>query len=464
MIQQKIKQATSDICDLHPSLFFMRGKVSFPQGFFFLREMFAGKTAADVYAHPYFIDRNNDPTQPSPQMHLTEELQALMQLNRGLFFTHDQYSKLDQTMTVAFDDSSSVQSQNYDVCTNNLSSYIQSTGNNNPKNNADWSYHRSYMGGRSPNIFSSPSTIVEQNSLFVSPPEPVKKVDVVEDSKKGGGGRVAYIYNPMELTEAAWFVLSKRLLAEKTEVRALIVPNRQGLKPHLSRWLEMFPTAMFLFASSSLSDEFVQDVVRPHIQSQQVKNSSFTWEDKALALGEGQPHVHHLFSGAALLSVPGDSITNEFLLLHEPSRTLSCTDLFHGMYSDFDTHNSWMTRAFFKFQRDGDYKNMYLLPDFKKKLLFQQGVPISKIQEFIEHSIQNLAWDTLIFSHGTPPLNDNAKDVLRIQWGLDAPPREVRVEYTEECTPPNFREAFNARQSMFSGPQSDKPMSGPQLF
>nr|CAJ2466232.1 unnamed protein product [Leishmania braziliensis] len=91
----------TDVCS--PSTFFVRGRLPFPQGLMAIAVLFKNKRPADLYAHPYFIEKQSDPSQPSPQLHLTEEAQGIMKVMSGLRYMRDDNAKLDNTMVVVTD-------------------------------------------------------------------------------------------------------------------------------------------------------------------------------------------------------------------------------------------------------------------------------------------------------------------------------------------------------------------------
>ncbi|KAG5512326.1 hypothetical protein JKF63_07851 [Porcisia hertigi] len=104
MIQESVRRnylMITDVC--HPTTFFVRGRLPFPQGMMAIATLFKNQCPADVYAHPYFIEKQSDPAQPSPQLHLTEESQGIMKVMSGLRYMRDDNAKLDNTMVVVTD-------------------------------------------------------------------------------------------------------------------------------------------------------------------------------------------------------------------------------------------------------------------------------------------------------------------------------------------------------------------------
>ncbi|KAG5488143.1 hypothetical protein LSCM1_08212 [Leishmania martiniquensis] len=104
MMQEQVRRKHVAITDVHsPNTFFVRGRLPFPQGLMAIAVLFKNKRPADVYAHPYFIEKQSDPSQPSPQLHLTEESQGIMKVMSGLRYMRDDNAKLDNTMVVVTD-------------------------------------------------------------------------------------------------------------------------------------------------------------------------------------------------------------------------------------------------------------------------------------------------------------------------------------------------------------------------
>jgi hypothetical protein len=104
MMQDHLRRNYVMITDVrHPNTFFVRGRLPFPQGLMAIAVLFKNKRPADVYAHPYFVEKQSDPSQPSPQLHLTEESQGIMKIISGLRYMRDDNTKLDNTMLFVTD-------------------------------------------------------------------------------------------------------------------------------------------------------------------------------------------------------------------------------------------------------------------------------------------------------------------------------------------------------------------------
>jgi hypothetical protein len=117
-----------------------------------------------------------------------------------------------------------------------------------------------------------------------------------------------------------------------------------------------------------------------------------------------------------LLRVRGDDHTNEFLLHHEGAKTLACSELYHGYYADFDPCNTWLCRAWFKFQKEGDYKRVDIVPKFKLDQI-EKGGSMELVRDTIDE-LSELELGLLISSHGTQPIDGHPIQALRHQWGM----------------------------------------------
>jgi hypothetical protein len=78
----------------------IRGQLPFPQGLHFVYNQFAAKHVADIFSHPFFMEPEYWPEQPSPQFHLTEEMQSCMLVVKGMIHMRDVTTHLDNTMVL----------------------------------------------------------------------------------------------------------------------------------------------------------------------------------------------------------------------------------------------------------------------------------------------------------------------------------------------------------------------------
>ena len=97
-MNEHLKKNVSLLQSVAPNVTIARARLPFPQGLDYIYQMFRGKHPADVYCHEYFIEKQTDPSQPSPQLHLTEEYQGILKVMKGLRYMSDRSAKLDSTM------------------------------------------------------------------------------------------------------------------------------------------------------------------------------------------------------------------------------------------------------------------------------------------------------------------------------------------------------------------------------
>jgi hypothetical protein len=95
-----VKSSAPTVQQLHENLWIARGALRFPQGIQVLYNHFASKHPAECLSHPYFIEKEYWPEQPSPQFQLTEEIQCLMLVIKGNDFSRDVSTHLDNTMSI----------------------------------------------------------------------------------------------------------------------------------------------------------------------------------------------------------------------------------------------------------------------------------------------------------------------------------------------------------------------------
>eukprot|EP00331_Platyophrya_macrostoma_P009043 CAMPEP_0176421890 /NCGR_PEP_ID=MMETSP0127-20121128/9432_1 /TAXON_ID=938130 /ORGANISM="Platyophrya macrostoma, Strain WH" /LENGTH=161 /DNA_ID=CAMNT_0017802685 /DNA_START=85 /DNA_END=567 /DNA_ORIENTATION=+ len=105
-MNEHMKRNTALVNQVHPSAVYVRGRMPFQQGLDFIAHQFRGKVPAEMYCHSYFIEKQTDPTQPSPQFHLTEEYQGMLKVMKGLQYMNDKSAKLDTTAVLVKDDAS----------------------------------------------------------------------------------------------------------------------------------------------------------------------------------------------------------------------------------------------------------------------------------------------------------------------------------------------------------------------
>jgi hypothetical protein len=95
-----IRSAAPTVNGIGENLWYVRGALRFDQGMQVLYNHFAGKHVAEALSHPFFIEKEYWPEQPSPQFQLTEEMQCLSMVVRGSFMGRDLSTHLDNTMAL----------------------------------------------------------------------------------------------------------------------------------------------------------------------------------------------------------------------------------------------------------------------------------------------------------------------------------------------------------------------------
>ncbi|KPI84468.1 hypothetical protein ABL78_6474 [Leptomonas seymouri] len=134
--------------------------------------------------------------------------------------------------------------------------------------------------------------------------------------------------------------------------------------------------------------------------------------------GSSTPTKHvQLTPTIELLHIPGDAAAEEYVLYDANSSTLACTDLYHGEYADLDPANSWMCRVWFKFMKRGNYKRTDIAPRYKWLQVLQQRA-LPTLQTAVDGLTRRRHIRSLIFAHGTPPLQGGGANALRQQWSL----------------------------------------------
>ena len=320
LMRKRMKEEKKHYAQLHKNFWIARGSLPFKQGIDYIYNMFAGKSMADVYNHPYLVEAEHWPEQPSPQMQLTEEVQSVLRIAKGMFREADRTSMLDNTMSIVRDPSS---------------------------------------------------------------------------------GRFL-LYNPVDL-ELKTREEIHQLLANG-DVTDIVVPSRQTWQS-LLLWTEKYPQATVWHAGSVPIETFAgKDIKLRYLPT----GNTNTFE----------PNEDPIFPHCNFYQIPGDQITNEHVLFHDDAMTLSCTDLYHGPYTDYDPLNTWLCRFWFKQQRLGDHKSKVFLPHFRKTQIESQKA-VRVVQETVDLLTRVLPMEHLVFSHGTPPLSGlDAVTSLRAQYAL----------------------------------------------
>lgn len=321
-MMDNVRSGTPLVTEIAANVRMVRGRLRFDQGIMAIRNYFGPIHPGEIYNHPWFIEKQHNPDQPSPQFHLTEEVQCCMKITKGIVTMTDIASRLDNTMGV----------------------------------------------------------ITERN------------------------GEVT-IYNPIEIDDKSLAQLTEELGAD-TKVTKIIVPTKQTWRS-VEEWVNRHPGAQVMF-SGAVPEAFLAGT---HLPSHVVEKFKVMTK----------PMIE-LSNNLALLRVTGDDVTHEYVMYHDPSASLFCTDLFHGGYGDFDPVNSWLCRVWFKINRKGNHKDASILPAFKRAQVEELG-SMEEVRKFVDKLTREVPIEKLVFAHGTPVLvNDEARRALRTQWGVDAPP------------------------------------------
>lgn len=288
-MQEKLRRSFIMITDIHtPESFQVRGRLPFPQGLIAINVLFRHQTAADIYAHPYFIEKQSNPDQPSPQLHTTEELQGISKVLSGLQYMHDDSCKLDNTAYVSTDYSVAITGRM--PCAygeegveqggdNPLSAAAGDAGTSPASPNARVQrvlQRRRPMNYTVPNLPEGASaarhsvarepTLPEDVSLRdgaavshaflrdalkdrqdragavpgLSAPVPPRAADVPLFEERGGGYTV--VYNPLQTNARTVAEMVARMKSEERVVAAIVVPTRQAWR-QLQFWADAFPDA-----------------------------------------------------------------------------------------------------------------------------------------------------------------------------------------------------------------------------
>ena len=451
-LNESLRRGAPMVTDVGPGCFMARSRLPFPQGLQFFYKVFQGRPLADVYSHGYFIEKQANPEQPSPQFHLTEELQGLMRVVKGLIYMNDVSSRLDNAMTVV----------------------------------------------RDPNF---PEGSERESWIMYNPIELDEKTLPALRQRLTGSN--AYL-NPRvgvdeEINSIGAMKRTEELRAKiKDKISTIIVPSQQTYGK-IGFWMEEFPSARIIASGPSIPPRVAEELFAGKTEEQKaamLKRFTFiapapvitpvptagsaaaaaaaaaSGSDGAGASSHqnfGLPTDAHeslspappvlniapealldqssltIGDGVSLRRVPGDALTNELVLLHGLSRSLACTDLFHGAYADFDPLNTWMCRAWFKFNRNGDYKDARILPLFRRRQIEAQnggsvekgGQGLGPMQQFVAELVEkDKEWmgtrqgvDIICHSHGTPPTRADAMDLLMAQYDLKTVPRQELASF-----------------------------------
>lgn len=570
-MQDHIRRNYALVSDIRrPHVFMARGRQSFPQGLHVIANIFKGRLPAHVYAHRYFMEKQSDPSQPSPQLHITEESQGILKVMGGMRYMRDDSSKLDGTLVMMTDPSVTIKAKMLCVHEDDLKAQAASplssstqervgmgVGSAQGFQGAMNSSHGRHIGsaGQERPIFPSPEDEMSNDahggvgsngttsahssyrffhvalypraaptSLHPVPGD----VDAFQPVFQEKEGMYTVLYAPIEVGDRTFADLIHKLHVEKKVVGCIVLPTRYAWR-HVQLWGDAFPDAAIVCSTAIPMEEpekeakqqVQQDgssspteggcqvlpnglvgLVFPEVDEEELAGAGMgvappVTEDKPIYEGwgngssSGQPsmpqafgssvpftaslgnrededalvdqlllspgemylkhgvglraadrqrvavlgsdstpihtsphsnlHFHALTPSLTLIQVMGDESVREFVLYDANTRTLACTDLYHGEYSDLDPVNSWVCRVWFKFMKGGNHKRTDIVPRYKWLAVRRNNNStgtLAEIQDFVDRLTRSLPIDHLLYSHGTPPLVQDAANAIRVQWSL----------------------------------------------
>ncbi|CUG05654.1 Hypothetical protein, putative [Bodo saltans] len=429
MMNEHLKNRVPLVQLVHPTVLVGRGRILFPQGLHLIADIFKGKSPAEMYAHHYFIEKQTDPTQPSPQYHLTEEYQGMLKVMKGLRYMTDKTSKLDTTMIAIVDEESN------DV-------YLY-----NPVE-LDEQALPQFIGELA--TWGVPEAKAEVEKLGeVRRVTPIQRAAPAGVQNTGGSLNIS-AESAIEPTSHGVPSAYSRYRDARSgtdkrggtntatrRVAGIILPTRQSMWEPLTYWTQLFPDATILSSLPNapprehLTKQGISEEMEANIVKRMQPISTVDVKDANLS-----NNVTRLPTSSTncieLVRVVGDPSTDEYVLYHKESASLSCTDLFHGGYSDFDPVNSWMCRVFFKFMKDGNYKRADLPPRYKQDAIKKNGDMSAFVACVEQLCSDRFDWNTLLFAHGTPPLVADPKESLKLQWALRQATAEDKLAVERE--------------------------------
>jgi hypothetical protein len=429
MMNEHLKNRVPLVQLIHPTLLVGRGRIMFPQGLHLIADIFKGQSPADMYAHHYFIEKQTDPTQPSPQYHLTEEYQGMLKVLKGLRYMTDKTAKLDTTMVAVVDEE-----------TNDVYLY-------NPIE-LDEQALPQFIGELA--TWGVPEAKAEVEKLGeVRRVAPLQR-ETPSGVQNAGGSLNLSAESAVEPTAHGVPSAYSRYRDARTgndkrggtnvttrRVAGIILPTKQSLWEPLKYWAQLFPDAAILTSLSTVPprEQLVKQGITEEVEAAFKKRMQpiSTIDVKEATLSNNITRLPTSSTNRLdLVRVLGDPSTDEFVLFHKESSSLSCTDLFHGGYSDYDPVNSWVCRVFFKFMKEGNYKRADIPPRYKKETILKTG-DMSKFVSSVEQLCSDqFDWNTLLFAHGTPPVVESPKESLKLQWSLREATAEDRMAVERE--------------------------------
>ena len=377
-IAKGVREKVPRLQQLSETLWIVRGLLPFDAGVVAVHKHFAALgEVADIYNHKYMIEPEYWPEQPSPAFHLTEELQGLTRLVRGMSRPWDRNVMLDDTATII-------------LC---------------PTTRKLLLYNPVLLDEEGEGEFRALTETYDVGHVVVPTRQAANRDATKRWIRRFREARVHCSVMPPDLTSSGPSVLQMTAKSAAGPIDA-IVSGDGGPKRRVQFGRTAVPTTT---SPSVLEDESIEAAL----------SRCVLLSPEGCALG--QTPVTSLLAGTVLWHVPGDVATNEFVLYHEPSSTLVSTDLYHAPYTDFDCMNSWMCRVWFKLNRQGNYKSSTILPAFRKAHLDATGqLPV--VAGFVKQLTETCPIDFLVASHGTSPVKVQQEvlpsSLLREMYGL----------------------------------------------
>eukprot|EP00796_Vickermania_ingenoplastis_P010702 gene10702-7434_t len=299
-MQDHIRRNYALLSDIAPPAVFMaRGRQHFPQGLHAIAKIFGGRLPAHVYAHRYFMEKQSDPSQPSPQLHITEESQGILKIMGGMRYMRDSSSKLDGTVVVITDYNVSAKGRMLCVHEDDLKAAQGARGSPSPRpssrgkgrgrstgfsgpgggigvggggfQGAMNASHGKHLGGAAnePPVFPSPDddessgNMVDQSKSYrffhvalyprAAPATlhdgKVKDPDAFEPLFREKEGGFTVLYSPVEVSDKTFADLIHKLHEEERVVAAIVLPTTHAWR-HVQLWADAFPDAKILSSTA----------------------------------------------------------------------------------------------------------------------------------------------------------------------------------------------------------------------
>jgi hypothetical protein len=519
-----IRASAPTVQQMNENMWFARGALRFPQGINVIYNHFAGKHAAEALSHPYFIEKEYWPEQPSPQFHLTEEIQCLLLIMKGNNFSRDDSTHLDNTMTILRNPRNAKEFTLYnpiEVSTPSLHAIRGIIGEGQvtqiivPSKQTwqaagEWNLQypdaRIWCSGNVPYRFTKQgakeahdlienwkqqsgwydkmkaheATVAnekaeaeqrESDKAAGKKPKPnLQRAAAGVSAMQGGKTDTRHSMMPTQLrfnhqnaaslhgntgiTHAPLSYMSSatdpemRLTPEEVKKRKkeVEVANRVGRADLYSneafadvldedirrQFVAMRPEEMGRHLSElpGMKKKKKKPVEpRPptpeEVEAARIQAEAMLTPEPAPADAADNVTILDPYAGldvwgdgaTRLLHISGDKSTNEYVLYDAPSKTLGCTDLYHGGFSDYDPMNTWLCRMWFKFQRQGNYKSSTILPSYRRIDVDRNG-NWAELRDCVDDLTRAFPIERIIASHGTMPFADNASNCLREMYEL----------------------------------------------